>query len=90
MTTSSQIDLQQNPLELYHMMHAQGLCIGCADLYKAWAYYHEAAGDYKSANAVFEYGERALAQPYEDLLVAHQNMIIAAGQHVSTTKHITH
>lgn len=65
------------------MMHAKGLCNGCADLYKAWAYYHEAAGDFRSANLVFEYGRRALAQPYEELIDAHQNLYIAAGQHVS-------
>lgn len=65
------------------MMHAKGLCKGCADLYKAWAYYHEAVGDFRSANLVFEYGRRALAQPYEELMDAHQNLYIAAGQHVS-------
>ncbi|KAJ8954375.1 hypothetical protein NQ318_011048 [Aromia moschata] len=75
-------DLQQNPLELYHMMRAKGLCRGCADLYRAWAYYYEAAGDFQSANNVFEDGKRALAQPYEDLENAHQNLIMAAGQHV--------
>ncbi|KAJ8951176.1 hypothetical protein NQ314_007716, partial [Rhamnusium bicolor] len=75
-------DLQQNPLELYHMMRAKGLCRGCADLYRAWAYYYEAAGDFQSANNVFEEGKRALAQPYEDLVNAHQNLILAAGQHV--------
>lgn len=65
------------------MMNAKGLCKGCADLYKAWAYYHEAVGDFRSANLVFEYGRKALAQPYEELIDAHQNLYIAAGQHVS-------
>uniref|UniRef100_V5GRK0 Mitotic checkpoint serine/threonine-protein kinase n=1 Tax=Anoplophora glabripennis TaxID=217634 RepID=V5GRK0_ANOGL len=76
-------DLQQNPLELYHMMRAKGLCCGCADLYRAWAYYYEAVGDFQSANNVFEDGKRVLAQPYEDLENAHQNLIMAAGQHVN-------
>nr|XP_023012037.1 mitotic checkpoint serine/threonine-protein kinase BUB1 beta [Leptinotarsa decemlineata] len=74
-------DLHPNPLELYHMLKAKGLCIGCADLYRAWAYYHEAAGDFHSANNVFEEGKRNLAQPYEDLDTAHKNLIMAAGQH---------
>ncbi|KAG5889015.1 hypothetical protein JTB14_033944 [Gonioctena quinquepunctata] len=74
-------DLQPNPLELYHMLKAKGLCIGCADLYRAWAYYHEASGDFHSANNVFEEGKRNLAQPYEELEIAHKNLIMAAGQH---------
>lgn len=65
------------------MMRAKGLCRGCADFYKAWAYYYEATGDFQSANNVFEDGKRALAQPYEDLENAHQNLIMAAGQHVN-------
>lgn len=77
------MDYQQNPLELYQMMHARGLSVGCADLYKAWAYYHEVVGDYKSANAIFELGKQALAQPYDELEMAHQNLIMAAGKHVS-------
>lgn len=76
------IDLQLNPLELYHMMHSRGLCSGCADLYRAWAYYHEAAGDYRNADLVFQLGKRECAQPYEELVISHQNMIYAAGQQV--------
>lgn len=64
-------------------MRAKGLCRGCADLYRAWAYYYEAAGDFQSASNVFEDGKHALAQPYEDLENAHQNLIMAAGQHVN-------
>ncbi|KAK9872882.1 hypothetical protein WA026_020236 [Henosepilachna vigintioctopunctata] len=76
------IDLQQNPLELYQMMNAKGLLTGCADLYKAWAYYHEAEGDYKSANTVFELGKQNLAQPFDELDAAHQNLVMAAGTHM--------
>ncbi|XP_056638959.1 mitotic checkpoint serine/threonine-protein kinase BUB1 beta-like isoform X1 [Diorhabda sublineata] len=75
-------DSQPNPLEFYHMLKAKGLCTGCADFYKAMAYYHEAAGDFQAANNVFEEGKRNLAQPYEELENAHQNLIVAAGQHV--------
>lgn len=63
-------------------MKAKGLCTGCADFYKAWAYYHEAAGDFQAANKVFEEGKNNCAQPFEDLMHAHQNLIMAAGQHV--------
>lgn len=65
------------------MMKAKGMCIGCADFYKAWAYYYEAAGDFQGANNVFEEGKRNLAQPYEELETAHKNLIMAAGQYVS-------
>lgn len=63
-------------------MYHKGLCRGCADFYKAWAYYHEAAGDFQGANRVFQYGKQEIAQPYEDLCNAHQNLVIAAGNHV--------
>ncbi|KAK5646419.1 hypothetical protein RI129_004883 [Pyrocoelia pectoralis] len=75
-------DLQPNPAELYHMMHAKGLCIGCADLYRAWAYYYEAAGDYRGADVIFQLGRSEMAQPQQELIMAHQNMIFAAGQQV--------
>ncbi|KAB0797214.1 hypothetical protein PPYR_08208 [Photinus pyralis] len=75
-------DLQPNPVELYQMMHSKGLCKGCADLYRAWAYYYEAAGDYRSADSIFQLGRSEYAQPQQELIMAHQNMIFAAGQQV--------
>lgn len=74
--------MQQNPLELYQMLYSKGLYKGVSDLYRAWAYYHEVAGDYRNADAVFQLGRKELAQPYEELLEAHKNMIYAAGQQV--------
>lgn len=74
--------MQQNPLELYQILHARGLCRGITDLYRAWAYYHEAAGDYRSADAVFQLGRRELAQPADELDIAHRNLIFAAGVQV--------
>lgn len=79
------IDHHDNALELYSMMHAKGLCIGCADLYRAWAFYYEATGDYRRANDIFELGKKVLAQPYDALEAAHENMIYAAGQQVCCT-----
>ncbi|GJQ82791.1 Bub1 [Trypoxylus dichotomus] len=76
------IDYHQNPLDLYHMLYTKGIGRGCADLYRAWAYYYEALGDYKGADLVFQRGEKELAQPFNDLMAAHQNMVYAAGQQV--------
>lgn len=70
------------------MMRSKGLCVGCADLYRAWAYYHEAAGDFSNAHNVFELGKNALAQPYEELESAHKNLVIAAGQHVANCDYL--
>lgn len=77
------IDHLENSLELYQMMHAKGLCTGCADLYRAWAFYYEVTGDFQNANQIFELGKKELAQPMDELEAAHKNMIYAAGQQVS-------
>lgn len=74
-----------NPVELYLMMKSKNLCTGCADFYKAWAYYYEAAGDFQRANNVFEEGKKNLAQPYEELEIAHKSLVTAAGEHVCIT-----
>lgn len=77
-----QNDMFPSPEELYLMMKSKNLCTGCAEFYKAWAYYYEATGDYPKANNIFEDGKRNLAQPYEELELAHKNLIISAGEHV--------
>lgn len=63
-------------------MYARGLCKSCSDFYLAWAYYHEIAGDFKTADTIFEMGKSVVAQPFEQLYLAHHNLLIAAGQHV--------
>ncbi|CAG9858282.1 unnamed protein product [Phyllotreta striolata] len=75
-------DTKPDPLEFYRIMKSKGLCIGCAEFYKAWAYYYEAVGDFQSASKVFEEGKRNCAQPYEELENAYQHLIVAAGKHV--------
>nr|CAH7764423.1 unnamed protein product [Callosobruchus chinensis] len=75
-------DTLPSPIESYQMAKSKGLCVGCTDMYKAWAYYYEAVGDFQSANNIFEEGKRNLAQPYDELEIAHNNMIMAAGQHL--------
>lgn len=75
--------MQHNPLELYHMMYARELCRGCADMYLAWAYYHEAGGDFRKAEEVYQLGKSERAQPYDDLLKAHTTFYLNIGQSVS-------
>ena len=43
-----------------------------ADLYIAWSYYYDAVNDYKKAEAIFQKGFGAGAQPYDELAQAHQ------------------
>ncbi|XP_044268700.1 mitotic checkpoint serine/threonine-protein kinase BUB1 beta-like isoform X2 [Tribolium madens] len=76
------IDQHQNPLELYHMMYASELCRGCADMYRAWAYYYEATGDFQNAHTIFEYAKKELAQPIGDILSAQESLVLAAGRHM--------
>lgn len=73
-------DMNVKPLEGYHMLYSKQMFLGCADLYKAWAFYYEAAGDFKNAKKVFLLGKDQLAQPYDELEQAYDNMIYHAGQ----------
>lgn len=75
------IDMQSNALELFHMLFAKRICVGCADFYRAWAFHHELAGDYRSAHTVFATARREMAQPYQDIDIAYNAMIVNAGQH---------
>ncbi|KAH1013504.1 hypothetical protein HUJ04_002488 [Dendroctonus ponderosae] len=75
-------DMFPSPEELYLMMKSKNLCTGCAEFYKAWAYYYEAGGDFQKANNIFEEGKRNLAQPYDELELAHKNLITSAGEHM--------
>ncbi|CAH0553931.1 unnamed protein product [Brassicogethes aeneus] len=75
------IDLQENPIELYNVMHARNLCRGWADLYVAWAHYHEVVGDFLGANNVIELGKRALANPNTQIDEAHISLLKAVGQY---------
>ncbi|CAH0545630.1 unnamed protein product [Brassicogethes aeneus] len=76
------IDLHTNPIELYNIMHARNLCRGWADVYKAWAYYHEVAGDFVGATNVIELGKRVMGQPNSQQLDdAHINILKAVGQY---------
>lgn len=72
-----QVDLQQNPDELFQLLYSKGICVSCSDLYRAWAFYHEIADDYKRANAIYQLGLQVLAQPYEELEQAQKLVLYA-------------
>lgn len=47
-----------------------------ADLYIAWSYYYDAANNFKKTEEIFQKGIDAGAQPYEELIQAHQNFSV--------------
>lgn len=48
-----------------------------ADLYIAWSHYYDAVNDFKRAEAVFQKGIDAGAQPYDELIHAHQSFSVS-------------
>lgn len=67
-----QISMQKNPLELYQLLHNNGIGTMVADMYRAWAFELEQIEDYKRADEVYLMGLSALAEPQEELDYAHK------------------
>lgn len=59
--------MSSNPLEIYQTMEAKGLCLLLADFYITWAWEMEKAGNFKRAEAIYERGLQAGAQPLSNL-----------------------
>lgn len=72
-----QIDTQNNPQELYSQLYASGIGTMVADLYIAWSYYYDAANNFKKTEEIFQKGIDAGAQPYDELIQAHQNFSVS-------------
>lgn len=64
--------MQKNPLELYHLLHNNGIGTTVADMYRAWAFELEQIEDYKRADEVYLMGLSTRAEPYDELSYAHQ------------------
>lgn len=65
------IDNQPDPQNFYQELYNQGIGTMVADLYIGWAYYYDAADNFKKTEEIFQKGLRARAQPLEDLENAH-------------------
>ncbi|XP_017888185.1 uncharacterized protein LOC108629820 isoform X2 [Ceratina calcarata] len=74
------ISLQKNPLELYQLLHNNGIGTMVADMYRAWAFELEQVEDYKRADEVYLMGLSALAEPREELDYAHKNFQLAVAR----------
>ncbi|XP_026289944.1 uncharacterized protein LOC113214705 [Frankliniella occidentalis] len=59
-------------VELYQLLHTQGIGVKCAEFYQSWAYEFQSVGDWKQADQIFTKGSMYMAQPAEELHAAHQ------------------
>ncbi|XP_046620322.1 uncharacterized protein LOC124305212 [Neodiprion virginianus] len=74
------ISMQKNPLELYQLLHHNGIGTMVADMYRAWAFEFEQNEDYKRADEIYSMGVAAHAQPYEELTCAQTNFQLAVAR----------
>ncbi|KAK2582113.1 hypothetical protein KPH14_004485 [Odynerus spinipes] len=74
------ISMQKNPLELYQLLHNNGIGTMVADIYRAWAFELEQVEDYKQADEVYMIGLRARAEPLDELDYAHKNFQLAVAR----------
>ncbi|CAK9799760.1 Mitotic checkpoint serine/threonine-protein kinase BUB1 [Anthophora plagiata] len=74
------INMQKNPLELYQLLHNNGIGTMVADMYRAWAFELEQVEDYKRADEVYLMGLSALAEPQDELDYAHKNFQLAVAR----------
>ncbi|GAB1864553.1 Mitotic checkpoint serine/threonine-protein kinase BUB1 [Camponotus japonicus] len=74
------ISMQKNPLELYQLLHNNGIGTRVADMYRAWAFELEQIEDDKRADEVYIMGLTVHAEPYDELSHAHQNFQIAVAR----------
>ncbi|CAL7946506.1 unnamed protein product [Xylocopa violacea] len=74
------ISMQKNPIELYQLLHNNGIGTMVADMYRAWAFELEQIEDYKRADEIYLMGLSALAEPQDELDYAHKNFQLAVGR----------
>ncbi|KAM0732868.1 Mitotic checkpoint serine/threonine-protein kinase BUB1 [Formica fusca] len=74
------ISMQKNPLELYQLLHRNGIGTRVADMYRAWAFELEQIEDDKRADEVYLMGLSVRAEPYDELSHAHQNFQFAVAR----------
>uniref|UniRef100_A0A0A9YES2 Mitotic checkpoint serine/threonine-protein kinase BUB1 beta n=1 Tax=Lygus hesperus TaxID=30085 RepID=A0A0A9YES2_LYGHE len=74
------IETQENPIELYQMVYAQGLGTKCASFYKAWADQLDMINDLQRADQVFQLGLSENAEPKEVVEQAHLRFQMSVGR----------
>ena len=74
------IDPHENPHEMYHELWKQGIGTMVADMYIAWAYYYDLLDNFKQAEAVFRKGLDCGAQPFDELVQAHNSFKTSISQ----------
>ncbi|XP_064623376.1 uncharacterized protein LOC135485367 [Lineus longissimus] len=62
---------QSEPLEIFSFMFNHGIGCMVSSFYSAWAWQYEESGNYKKADAIFQQGVRAGAQPMDQLKSQH-------------------
>uniref|UniRef100_A0A336K6A5 CSON015408 protein n=1 Tax=Culicoides sonorensis TaxID=179676 RepID=A0A336K6A5_CULSO len=76
------IDSQSHPQNLYQELFNQGIGTMVADLYIGWAYYYDAADNFKKAEEIYQRGLKVRAQPLEDLEHAHKQFGFSMSQRI--------
>ncbi|XP_043483980.1 uncharacterized protein LOC122512290 isoform X2 [Leptopilina heterotoma] len=74
------ISMQKNPIELYQLLHNNGIGTMVADMYRAWAFELEQIEDYKRADEVYLMGLTTRAEPLDELDCAHKNFQLAVAR----------
>ncbi|XP_073820863.1 bub1 kinase [Musca autumnalis] len=75
------IDMQNNPLHFYQVLHQRGVGKQAACFYIGWATYYESINSFKEAEAVYNLAFQEKAQPYADLHNAHSKLMYTKSVH---------
>lgn len=82
------IDMQNNPLHFYQVLHQRGVGKQAACFYIGWATYYESVNSFKEAEAVYNLAFQEKAQPYADLHHAHSKLMYTKSVHAQTQQQL--
>ncbi|XP_065355685.1 probable inactive serine/threonine-protein kinase bub1 [Calliphora vicina] len=75
------IDMQNNPLHFYQVLHQRGVGKQVACFYIGWATYYESVNAFKEAEAVYNLAFQEKAQPYAELHHGHSKLMYSKTMH---------
>lgn len=78
------IDMQNNPLHFYQVLHHRGVGKQVACFYIGWATYYESINSFKEAEAVYNLAFQEKAQPYAELHHGHSKLMYSKGMHAQS------